>query len=132
MARNRLIGVSPLAERFGTLKAIQCAVFEHQRFDGETQPPPCRTTLWRNWLCSSSNTRPFSGSTRSNDSELASNLKTLFGLGHVPCVTTVHERLDKVSPESLRFAFKSTLAQLQRGKGLEQKASTARVGDCID
>ena len=47
------------------------------------------------------------------------NLGTIYGIGHVPCDTQMRERLDPVSPESLRPLFKSVFRQLQRGKALE-------------
>src|SRR6266851_2052003 len=47
------------------------------------------------------------------------NLGTIYGIEHVPCDTHMRERLDPVSPESLRPSFKSVFRQLQRGKALE-------------
>lgn len=47
------------------------------------------------------------------------NLHTLYGIGRVPCDTQMRERLDPVSPESLRPSFKGVFRQLQRGKALE-------------
>ena len=47
------------------------------------------------------------------------NLGTVYGIDHVPCDTHMRERLDPVSPESLRPSFKSIFRQLQRGKALE-------------
>src|SRR5690606_35822413 len=47
------------------------------------------------------------------------NLKTLFGINHVPSDTYMRERLDEVDPQTLRRSFKVLFAQLQRGKGLE-------------
>src|SRR5712671_2317638 len=47
------------------------------------------------------------------------NLGTISGIEHVPCDTHRRERLDPVSPESLRPSFKSVFRQLQRGKALE-------------
>ena len=47
------------------------------------------------------------------------NLGTIDGIGHVPCDTQMRERLDPVSPESLRPLFTSVFRQLQRGKALE-------------
>jgi hypothetical protein len=49
----------------------------------------------------------------------ASNLQTIYGMKRVPCDTHMRERLDPVSPESLRPVFKSVFRQLQRGKALE-------------
>jgi hypothetical protein len=47
------------------------------------------------------------------------NLGTIDGIEHAPCDTHMRERLDPVSPESLRPSFKSVFRQLQRGKALE-------------
>jgi hypothetical protein len=47
------------------------------------------------------------------------NLATIYGIPRVPCDTRMRERLDPVSPESLRSAFTSVFRQLQRGKALE-------------
>jgi hypothetical protein len=47
------------------------------------------------------------------------NVGTIYGMEHVPCDTHMRERLDPVSPESLRPLFKSVFTQLQRGKALE-------------
>ena len=48
------------------------------------------------------------------------NLGTIYGIARVPCDTHMRERLDPVSPESLRPSFKSVFRQLQRGKVLEE------------
>ena len=47
------------------------------------------------------------------------NLHTIYGIERVPCDTHMRERLDPVSPKSLRPVFKSVFRQLQRGKALE-------------
>jgi hypothetical protein len=47
------------------------------------------------------------------------NLGTIYGIGRVPCDTQMRERLDPVSPASLRPLFQSVFRQLQRGKALE-------------
>src|ERR1043166_2736175 len=47
------------------------------------------------------------------------NLRTIYGIQHVPCDTYMRERLDPVSPKWLRPVFKSVFRQLQRGKALE-------------
>jgi Transposase DDE domain len=47
------------------------------------------------------------------------NLGTIYAIDHVPCDTQMRERLDPVSPESVRPLFKSVFGQLQRGKALE-------------
>ena len=47
------------------------------------------------------------------------NLKTIYSIARAPCDTRIRERLDPVSPESLRPSFKLVFRQLQRGKALE-------------
>src|SRR5438876_4104534 len=47
------------------------------------------------------------------------NLETIYGIPRAPCDTRMRERLDPVSPESLRPSFKCVFRQLQRGKALE-------------
>src|SRR5256886_13242243 len=47
------------------------------------------------------------------------NLHTIYGIPHAPCDTRMRERLDPVSPESLRPSFKIVFRHLQRGKALE-------------
>lgn len=48
------------------------------------------------------------------------NLPRVYGLEHVPCDTSMRERLDPVDPESLRPLFKGLFGALQRGKVLEE------------
>ncbi|MBH1989015.1 MAG: hypothetical protein I8H75_04975 [Myxococcaceae bacterium] len=48
-----------------------------------------------------------------------SNLKTLYRVQDPPCGTTLRERLDELSPKSLRGIFKTLFAFAQRGKILE-------------
>src|ERR1700751_2828197 len=50
------------------------------------------------------------------------HLGTVYSIGCVPCDTQMRERLDPVSPESLRPVFKSVFRQLQRGQALEPLA----------
>src|SRR6266478_1582179 len=47
------------------------------------------------------------------------NLETIYGIPRAPCDTRMRERLDPVSPETLRPSFTSVFRQLQRGKALE-------------
>ena len=51
--------------------------------------------------------------------EEAHNLKSIYGIERVPCDSSIREIIDDVTPESLRPAFLSIFAQLQRGKVLE-------------
>src|SRR5215467_3861169 len=48
------------------------------------------------------------------------NLQRVYGIGRVPCDTSMREILDPVKPEHLRPAFKAVFRQLQRGKALEE------------
>jgi hypothetical protein len=47
------------------------------------------------------------------------NMKTLFGIGQIPCDTQMREILDPLDPELLRPVFNDVFRQLQRGKALE-------------
>jgi hypothetical protein len=51
---------------------------------------------------------------------IESNLRDLYHVDTPPSDTYLRERLDHVTPDSLRPAFKKVLASLQRGKGLEE------------
>src|SRR5436309_1692959 len=53
------------------------------------------------------------------------NLKTIYGIERAPCDTRMRERLDPVSPESLRPSCKLVFRQLQRGKALEPRVFLA-------
>lgn len=53
------------------------------------------------------------------DDIIKSNLRSLFGIQHAPCDTYLRERLDPISPKSLRQVFTTLFFQLQRGKQLE-------------
>lgn len=48
------------------------------------------------------------------------NLKTIYGLGSIPCDTSIREILDGVDPNDLRPLFREAFRRLQRGKALEQ------------
>jgi hypothetical protein len=48
------------------------------------------------------------------------HLHTIYGIQHVPCDTSMRERLDPVSPKWLRPVCKSVFRQLQRGKALAE------------
>jgi hypothetical protein len=48
------------------------------------------------------------------------NLKTIYGIGTIPCDTTMREILDVVDSNTLRPLFKDGFRALQRGKALEQ------------
>ena len=48
------------------------------------------------------------------------NLPRVYGIGRVPCDTSMREILDPVKPEHLRPAFKAGFRPLQRGKALEE------------
>jgi hypothetical protein len=48
------------------------------------------------------------------------NLQRVYGIGRVPCDTSMREILDPVKPDHLSPAFKAVFRQLQRGKALEE------------
>lgn len=48
------------------------------------------------------------------------NLMTIYGMGSIPCDTSMREILDGVDPNNLRPLFKDAFRLLQRGKALEQ------------
>ncbi len=48
------------------------------------------------------------------------NLMTIYGMGSIPCDTSMREILDGVDPNDLRPLFKDAFRTLQRGKALEQ------------
>jgi hypothetical protein len=48
------------------------------------------------------------------------NLQRVYGIGRVPCDTSMREILGPVDPEPLRAAFKAGFRTLQRGKALEE------------
>lgn len=48
------------------------------------------------------------------------NLMTIYGMGSIPCDTSMRKILDSVDPNNLRPLFKDAFRQLQRGKALEQ------------
>lgn len=48
------------------------------------------------------------------------NLMTIYGMGSIPCDTSMREILDGVDPNDLRPLFKDAFRQLQRGKVLEK------------
>jgi hypothetical protein len=47
------------------------------------------------------------------------NLGTIYGMHRAPCATSMRERLDPVSPESLRPSVTSVFRPRQRGKALD-------------
>jgi hypothetical protein len=54
------------------------------------------------------------------DPIIAKNLKSLYHVDYVPSDTYLRERLDKLSPDKFRRAFKTIFAYLQRGKVLDR------------
>ena len=48
------------------------------------------------------------------------NLMTIYGMGSIPCDTSMRDILDGIDPNDLRPLFKDAFRQLQRGKILEK------------
>jgi len=57
---------------------------------------------------------------RMQEEQHSSNLKTLFGVEHIPKETQMREIIDGVASDYLRPMFKDLYLRLQRGKHLEQ------------
>jgi hypothetical protein len=55
-----------------------------------------------------------------SDEVIAKNLRNLYLVNNPPSDTYLRERLDHVSPDHIRPAFKKVFAFFQRGKGLEE------------
>ena len=53
------------------------------------------------------------------------NLHSIYGIGRVPCDTSMREILDPGEPEHVRPAFKMVFRPLQRGKALEERVFVA-------
>ena len=54
------------------------------------------------------------------------NLKSIYGIGQIPCDTQMRTRLDEVHPDSLRPAYKALFRSAQRGKALEKMVFMGR------
>ncbi len=50
------------------------------------------------------------------------NLQSIYGIGSIPCDSSIRKILDGVDPNDLRRSFKDVFAKLQRGKALEKFA----------
>jgi hypothetical protein len=50
----------------------------------------------------------------------AHNLRTIFGIGTIPCDSSMRTILDKLDPIDIRPGFKAIFAKLQRSKALEK------------
>lgn len=62
----------------------------------------------------------FDEDARNEKQIICSNLKALYQVERAPCDTYFRERLDEVEPHELQRAMNRIIAQLQRGKVLEQ------------
>ena len=54
-----------------------------------------------------------------NEKKHGDNLKTIYGIKHVPSDTHFREMLDPISPDNIRPAYKNVFGRLQRAKVLE-------------
>lgn len=55
-----------------------------------------------------------------SEDEIKHNLRTLFHVKQAPSDTYMRERNDEADPKEIRKAYKKILAEVQRGKGLEE------------
>jgi len=62
----------------------------------------------------------FDNDSHIESSPLAHNLHKLYGINQIPSDTYLRERLDEVDPQNLQKPINRIIAQLQRGKVLEQ------------
>src|SRR5688500_17504172 len=93
---------------------VSCQVPDHRKGDAEI---PLRDALMSAFALFSLK----SPSLLAFDKERSEdNLQRVYGIGRVPCDTSMRETLDPVHPEYLRPAFKAVFRGLQRGKALEE------------
>lgn len=52
--------------------------------------------------------------------ECTHNLRTIYGIGSIPCDSSMREILDGLDPINLRPSFKGVFSKLQRGKAFEK------------
>lgn len=62
----------------------------------------------------------FDNEGRDKNSPVTHNLHTLYGIQQIPSDTYLRERLDEIDPQYLQKPINRIIAQLQRGKILEQ------------
>lgn len=62
----------------------------------------------------------FDNQGRNKNSPVTHNLHTLYGIQQIPSDTYLRERLDEINPQDLQKPINRIIAQLQRGKILEQ------------
>lgn len=62
----------------------------------------------------------FDAEGRDKDSPLTHNLHKLYGIRQIPSDTYLRERLDEMNPQDLQKPINRIIAQLQRGKIIEQ------------
>lgn len=62
----------------------------------------------------------FDNQGRDKNSPVTHNLHTLYGIQQIPSDTYLRERLDEIDPQNLQKPINRIIAQLQRGKILEQ------------
>src|SRR5437016_6448775 len=98
---------------FGSLRTVFADIADHRKGDSEI---PLRDALMSAFAMFSLK----SPSLLAFDKERTEdNLQRVYGIGRVPCDTSMRAILDPVKPEHLRPAFKAVFRQLQRGKALE-------------
>jgi hypothetical protein len=99
------------------LRSVQdvfCQLPDHRKGDAEIPLPDALMSAFAMFSLKSPSLLAFDKE-RTED-----NLQRIYGIGRVPCDTSMREILDPVKPEHLRPAFKTVFRHLQRGKALEE------------
>ena len=98
---------------FGSLRTVFADIADHRQGDSDI---PLRDALMSAFAMFSLTSPSLLAFDKARTED---NLQRVYGIGRVPCDTSMREILDPVEPESLRPAFKAVFRQLQRGKALE-------------
>lgn len=98
---------------FGSLRTVFADIADHRQGDSDIPLSDALMSAFAMFSLKSPSLLAFDKE-RTED-----NLQRVYGIGRVPCDTSMREILDPVEPESLRPAFKAVFRQLQRGKALE-------------
>jgi hypothetical protein len=97
---------------FGSLRTVFADIADHRQGDSDIPLSDALMSAFAMFSLKSPSLLAFDKA-RTED-----NLQRVYGIGRVPCDTSMRAILDPVEPESLRPAFKAVFRQLQRGKAL--------------
>ena len=97
-----------------SVQAVFCRIPDHRKGDAEITLSDALMSAFAMFSLKSPSLLAF------DKERTADNLQRVYGIGQVPCDTSMRAILDPVAPEHLRAAFKGVFRQLQRGKALEE------------